>query len=256
MQARGAPHLHCMLWLRGVNDEKPPTMWTEAEGDQVDIGGIAAQISSFAGAFIHGSIEDACCKNHDTFSSTCHTCQEVKTSVEQFQSHSCRFTCFKKKKFLRIHPKEGHGKWDGKRYTTELVVPVCRFKFPKFVSDQSVFLHIFPSDYPPDQLKKAKEDFMKIRKYMLRISQEMDQMDAESVEKFKSYTFFEFLDEVGMFEDGESISNPQSQQKAKERYLTALRCEIKSSGYLLIKRTTRDIFTNNFNKVSFILQLN
>ena len=87
---------------------------------------------------------------------------------------------------------------------------------------------------------------------MLRISHEMDQMEAESVEKFKSYTFFEFLYEVGMFEDGESKSNPQSQQKAKERYLNALRCEIKSSGYLLIKRTTRDIFTNNFNKVCII----
>ena len=49
-----------------------------------------------------------------------------------------------------------------------------------------------------------------------------------------------------------SLGEMISQLKAKERYLTALRCEIKSSGYLLIKRSTRDIFTNNFNKVCII----
>ena len=32
------------------------------------------------------------------------------------------------------------------------------------------------------------------------------------------------------------------------RYLTALRCEVKSSGMLLLKRQTSDVFTNNFNK--------
>ena len=134
----------------------------------------------------------------------------------------------------------------------ELLVPVCRFKFPKNVCDQSVFLHIFPNDYPKDQLKKAKEDHTKIRKYLLRMTQEMREMDAEKVEQFKSLTFFEFLYEVGMFENGESQLDTVSQLKAKERYLTALRCEIKSSGYLLIKRSTRDIFTNNFNKVCII----
>ena len=241
-----------MLWLRGPNDEKPPTMWTEAEGENVDIAGVAAHISSFAGAFIHGSVEDACCKKHETFTRNCLPCQDVQNCVEQFQSHSCRFTCFKKKKFQWISPREGHGRLDGVKNSTELLVPVCRFKFPKNVCDQSVFLHIFPNDYPKDQLKKAKEDYTKIRKYLLRITQEMGEMDAEKVEQFKSLTFFEFLYEVGMFEDGESQSDTVSQQKAKERYLTALRCEIKSSGYLLIKRTTRDIFTNNFNKVSII----
>ena len=90
---------------------------------------------------------------------------------------------------------------------------------------------------------------MKIRKYLLRFSHEMSDMDPAKVEKFNRLTFYEFLYEVGMFEDGQDPSNKVFQQIAKERYLTALRCEIKSSGFLLIKRTTKDIFTNNFNKV-------
>ena len=239
-----------MLWLRGPNDEQPPTMWTEEDGDPSDIGVVAAKISSFAGAFIHGSTDDASCKNHETFKDDCVNCQDVKCCVEQFQSHNCRFTCFKKKKFLRIYPREGHGRFDGVRHSTELQVPVCRFKFPKNVCDESVFLHIFPTDYPKDLLKKAKEDYMKIRKYLLRFSHEMSDMDPVKVEKFKSLTFYEYLYEIGMFEEGQNSSNKVFQQQAKERYLTALRCEIKSSGFLLIKRTTRDIFTNNFNKVN------
>ena len=249
-QARGAPHLHSMLWLRGPDDEQPPSMWTEAEGENVDIEGVAAQISNFAGAFINGSADDASCKSHEAFTANCQLCQDVKNCVEQFQSHSCRFTCFKKKKFQRISPSEGHGRLDGSKQTTELLVPICRFKFPKNVCDESVFLHIFPTDYPKENLKKAKDDYTKIRKYLLRTSHEMVDMGPDKVEKFKSLSFYEFLYEVGMFHEGQLPSNKKDQAEAKERYLTALRFEIKSSGMLLLKRTTRDLFTNNFNKVS------
>ena len=224
-------------------------MWTEKDGELVDIEGVSAKISSFAGAFIHGSADDASCKNHEVFKSDCQPCLDVRNCVEQFQSHNCRFSCFKKKKFLTIHPREGHGRFDGVRHSTELQVKVCRHKFPKNVCDESVFLHIFPADYPKELLKKAKDDYMKIRKYLLRFSHEMSDMDPAKVEKFNRLTFYEFLYEVGMFEDGQDPSNKVFQQIAKERYLTALRCEIKSSGFLLIKRTTKDIFTNNFNKV-------
>ena len=94
-----------MLWLRGPNDEQPPTMWTEVDGQTLDIEGAAAKISGFAGAFIHGAADDASCNTHKTFMNDCRTCQDVKSCVEQFQSHKCRFTCFKKKKFLRIQPR-------------------------------------------------------------------------------------------------------------------------------------------------------
>ena len=78
----------------------------------------------------------------------------------------------------------------------------------------------------------------------------LDEPRTEPVRVMTVLTFYDFLYEVGMFEEGQNSSNKEFQQKAKERYLTALRCEIKSSGVLLIKRTTQDIFTNNFNKVS------
>ena len=225
-------------------------MWTDEVGEQLDFAGVSAKISTFAGAFIHGSADDTSCKVHENFKSECQACLDVqKKCVEQFQSHKCRFTCFKKKKFLKIHSREGHGRFDGVRHSTEIQVPVCRFKFPKNVCDESIFLHIFPTDYPKDLLKKAKEDYMKIRKYLLRFSHEMSDMDPAKVEKFKGLTFYDFLYVVGMYEEGQNPSNKVFQQKAKERYLTALRCEIKSSGFLLIKRTTQDIFTNNFNKV-------
>ena len=48
--------------------------------------------------------------------------------------------------------------------------------------------------------------------------------------------------------DGEFLEDANEVAKAKARYLTALRCEVKSSGLLLLKRNTEDILTNNFNK--------
>ena len=37
-------------------------------------------------------------------------------------------------------------------------------------------------------------------------------------------------------------------EKARRRYLNALRCEVRSSGLLILRRGTSDIFTNNYNK--------
>ena len=58
-----------------------------------------------------------------------------------------------------------------------------------------------------------------------------------------------YLFEVGMFREGKQFDDPQEIKIARQRYLTALRCEVKSSGTLLLRRNTQDIFTNNFNKV-------
>ena len=44
-----------------------------------------------------------------------------------------------------------------------------------------------------------------------------------------------------------SICNTNAVANAMRRYYTALRCEVKSSGLLLLKRNTGDVFTNNFN---------
>ena len=61
-------------------------------------------------------------------------------------------------------------------------------------------------------------------------------------------SFHEFLGAVGMFEPGKDPSDVVAFKDARSRYLTALRCEVKASGLLLLKRKTQDIMTNNFNK--------
>ena len=49
-------------------------------------------------------------------------------------------------------------------------------------------------------------------------------------------SFHEFLFEVGMFEAGKGIEDEDAKTLARKRYLTALRCEVKSSGILLLRR--------------------
>ena len=51
-----------------------------------------------------------------------------------------------------------------------------------------------------------------------------------------------------MFPKDKDVTDKDALAKAKERYFTALRCEVKSSGMLVLKRDPCDIFTNNFNK--------
>jgi hypothetical protein len=61
-------------------------------------------------------------------------------------------------------------------------------------------------------------------------------------------SFPEFLYQVGMFEKGKGPDNVTEIEKARKRYLNALRCEVRSSGLLLLRRDPEDILTNNFNK--------
>ena len=64
-------------------------------------------------------------------------------------------------------------------------------------------------------------------------------------------SFNEFLFAVGMFEDEDKTfpeGDEKKTKKARERYLTALRSEVKSTGYIDLERTSKDVFINNFNK--------
>ena len=61
-------------------------------------------------------------------------------------------------------------------------------------------------------------------------------------------SFQEFLYQVGMFEKGENIDDTTEFENARKRYLNALRCEVKSSGMLLLRRNPEDVLTNNYNK--------
>ena len=110
--------------------------------------------------------------------------------------------------------------------------------------DRCEFILAFPQNTDEKILKKAKADYQKIRKYLLRLTAKDNYYESEERKQFKVLTFAEFLEKVGMYEfDGDT-----NFERARERYITALRCEVKNSGLLLLKRGTGDIFTNNFNK--------
>ena len=150
---------------------------------------------------------------------------------------------------MRIEKSEGHGRLDKKITDEELMVPLCRYSFPKNPSDETILLRPFPENYDKKDLKKAEEDYKKIRKYLLRMTHAEDFEESEQWKEFCEMDFSKFLYEVGMMEHDDTLKDDNEKiQKAKDRYLTALRCEVKKSGLLLLKRRTQDIFTNNYNK--------
>ena len=252
LQARGAPHIHCMFWLEDEDgNEAPPTLWDGEDSDPEETFEARSQrVASFANDLIHGSLEKAACQNHDRVQDDCRPCQEVLEVVSSYQCHSHKTSCFKKKRILRILPREGHGRLDGTMEEEELIVRVCRYNFPKNPSDTTCFIPAFPKDHPKKEVEKAKADYLKIRKYLLRLTNQADWEATETWPQFLQMSFQEFLYAVGMYEEGATFdeTNKESFDEAKCRYLTALRCEVKSTGYVLLERSNKDIFVNNFNK--------
>ena len=81
-KARGAPHLHCLLWLRGDNDEEPPVLWSNSD-DSHNQEKISKSIASFSSSLIHGSVRDVHCENHDSFKNECDQCSSLRNDVER-----------------------------------------------------------------------------------------------------------------------------------------------------------------------------
>ena len=98
-QARGAPHIHCLLWLKGDNGESPPSMWDSETNEDNEI---TKKISSFGGSIISGSAKDMHCDSHNQFDENCDDCKKGKALVEKFQSHRHTFTCKKKGKYWHV----------------------------------------------------------------------------------------------------------------------------------------------------------
>ena len=231
-QARGAPHLHCMFWLEGGNGEIPPSLHKADEEGKINFEENAKLIANFGSSVICGSSNDVNCKDHKQFDSSCDGCKRLKEIVEHYQTHSHKATCLKKKKLIKIMEYEGHGRLDNNKEDFSLIVQTCRFNFPKNPSDETVFLPVFPESYDKKDLKKAKEDYNKIRKYLLRLTDGDKFREQEQWKNFTNYSFKEFLYEVGMFQKDKDITDEAALATARERYFTALRCEVKSSGML------------------------
>ena len=120
-QARGAPHLHCLLWLEeeGLDEEndtmkwKPlQTMFFEDEDKEVQNQKIE-NIERYARNLIYASITDVMCiscqnmnkdREHGNVQSktNCENCELIKTRASIFNTHTCGFSCFKKKKSTTI----------------------------------------------------------------------------------------------------------------------------------------------------------
>ena len=243
-QARGAPHIHMLIWLEDQDGNKPPAMWERGK-EATD--SLREKIASFGSSAMCGSAKDMNCENHHEFDKDCNDCMEGKLLVEKFQSHTHTHTCRKKGKVLRISSNEGFGRHDKSTSGEELLVPVCRLRHPKFPCDTTQFIYGFSEDEDQEVVKNAKKDYNKIRKYLLRMTHGEKFRESVAWKHFVSLNFTQFLYEVGMF-DGELLHDVNEVAKAKARYLTALKCEVKSSGLLLLKRNTEDILTNNFNK--------
>ena len=115
------------------------------------------------------------------------------------------------------------------------------------------FLLGLSKNLQPEEIRQRKKDLKKIKKYLIRqtfIEDESSTESSPSVNYFKSLTFIEFLYEVGMFETSKPLKDYTRNEKAAayERYINALSASIRGSGSIFLKRETKDIQTNNFNR--------
>ena len=101
-----------------------------------------------------------------------------------------------------------------------------------------------------EEIKQRKSDLKKIRKFLIRQTYCENKEETENFDDFCKITFLEFLFEVGMFKDEkkfESISEDEKDE-AYQRYLNALSASVRGTGAVFLKRATKDVFTNNFNR--------
>ena len=83
-------------------------------------------------------------------------------------------------------------------------------------------------------IKKAKVNLNRIKKYILRnLFEEKKGETNHARENFFSLSFDEFLKELDMSE---------------EDYLLALRSGVSGNGYMFMKRSCKEVYTNNFNR--------
>ena len=231
--------------MEGEQGQKPPSMWNDDNANEDELN---RKIAQFADSVMSGSSLEMNCENCPVFNFNCEECLAGKVLVEKYQSHKHTFSCKKKNKVCRILPTEGHGRLDYKIEGEELLAPVCRLRHPKYPIDETEFVRGFPEDTNEDEIKQAKKDYKKIRKYLLRLTHAEDFKESDRWKSFIKLTFNEFLYEIGMVKDGKDANDMEALKEAKTRYINALRCEVKSSGMVILKRRPADILTNNFHK--------
>ena len=282
-QMRGAPHIHCLLWLED-NDGKPaPTLWNkEAENESSDMESKIKNIENMATMLICSSEDDIFCQEHQkdylkrrdkalekncdecylankdfdkceehNFSVLfdCEKCDEEKQLVKKFQIHNHTFTCKKKKRGIKIKSNEGHGRLDGRIEGPKIDTTDCRFNFPQFPLNKTQLILGIPKDLDKEEISNRKADLKKIRKFLIRETYSEDKNESQRFKTFKETTFMEFLINVGMFKEDKTIGqfSKNEKERAYQRYLNALSVSVRGTGAIFLKRNPKDVLTNNFN---------
>ena len=258
-QMRGAPHIHCLLWLEDEKGNSAPTFWTgNSKEENEDIGDKIKKIEKMASLITSASEDDAKCEYHQSLiqkekletcedsctdcytaiynfekcnkhnhskNYNCKNCDEKKKMICDFQVHNHTFTCRKKKTRMIIREKEGHGRLDGIIEGPKIMdVTDCRFNFPKFPLNKTMLILRPPKDLDIEELAERKEDLKKMKKFLIRETFSEDNEESDKSKAFKKTTFLEFLFNVGMFVKNKSIEEFTEREKkaAYQRYIDAL----------------------------------
>ena len=210
-QQRGAPHVHSLLWMKDKDGNDAPTYWSEEtenltnhDESEPNLEKRKRNIETFVDLLISTSPSDIKCDQHINSNEdveNCLECQILVDKASKYQIHSHTFTCKKKIKTINIKSTEGHGIDDGINCGPELMnVPICRFNFPKYPSDETKFILGISKDIDKDVLESRRKDLKKITKYLIRQTLcDFNLDELESWKNLKNMTFLEFLYKVGMF---------------------------------------------------------
>ena len=265
-QQRGAPHIHSLIWMKSTSGIDAPSFWVSKEDTTEDENWQDKRkkesIERFANILILTSPDQMSCKIHDEhveLNKNCTDCKTLCEKVQKYQTHHHTFSCAKKHKTRTINEYEGHGRLDGIKKGIKLSnIPVCRFGFPKFPSDETKLIAALSKDADEDFANECKKDLNKILKYLQRQTyNESHFIDESCLNALTSMTFYDFLYEVGMFDENIDISRTDEKEmkKAKKRYILALSSGIRGRAVVLLKREVKDIFVNGYCKEIMRLHL-
>ena len=235
-QARGAPHVHLLAWCKQMDGKPYPNIM---DAKKEDISSCLLEIQTAYDKVIKVMTDD----DMDP---------ALKLLVERFNNHSkCGFSCHKKKKVLKIGKNEGWG-WAQPvpSNAEELAVPICRYGFCRNPSDETIALLGLNEDDPEEDVKRAKKDYLYIRKFLSRMTlvpKGEKREDQPNYKKLIAMSFKDYLKCVGMFDGIKEGSEEEQMVKAKARYHWALRASIRGQMSVFGKRDMKSLFINNFN---------
>ena len=153
-------------------------------------------------------------------------CKYLLEYVKRFNWHSCTFSCKKRKRF--IHILGGQGLGISEAISCDIISHICRFRFPRFPMYASVLLFAISKTEDPKAVQQMHKDLMHIKAYLTRRIQFFLTGENEKIWlKFKDMSFDEYLLDLGMFQG----LTPDNVEGARQRYINALRADIKGNGY-------------------------